>query len=329
MIVAKVPLRISLLGGGTDLPNIYKKIGGGVISFSITKYLYVGISAHSGLFDEKYRLNYSDTERVSERDEISNGIVRSCLEYLKIDENLYVWTYSEVPSGSGLGSSSALAVGLLGCLHTLSGEKISNAQLAREACHVELITLDKPIGIQDQYGCALGGFNELIFEDDNDIFSPTVRSLAHHHQALQAQLERTRLIWIGSQRSADLILKDQLGSTVDKWPLYETYNRLREQMSDELATRGVDFSSWFASCLSQSYALKRQFADSIVTESCALLEERLRALGVRSMKLLGAGGGGFFVVSAEPEVLERVDASDTFTSIPFQLDSMGATFVAL
>ena len=169
LITTVTPLRVSFFGGGTDLKKFYQINGGQVISATINKYIYVTIKDHSKLYNEKYRLNYSITEKVSSVDKIKNDIIRACLKLLEIDTPLSISTYSDLPANSGLGSSSSFCVGLLNALHHYLGESVTVGQLADEACKVEIEILKNVIGKQDQYIAAYGGFNNIIFSKNNSV----------------------------------------------------------------------------------------------------------------------------------------------------------------
>src|SRR3990172_9453067 len=145
MIVTRTPLRISFAGGGTDLSEFYEREYGAVLSTTIDKYVYVTVKQHSKLFGEPIRLNYSETEQVKRVDEIKNDIARECLRLLKVEPPIYISTVSDVPTASGLGSSSAYCVGLLNSLHIYRGEHVSAGQLAEEAAHIEIDLLRLPI----------------------------------------------------------------------------------------------------------------------------------------------------------------------------------------
>ena len=151
MIISKTPLRISYFGGGTDIPIFYTKNKfGSVLNSTINKFIYVTIKKQSKFFYEKYRLNYSKAELVNDVNKIKNPIIRESIKFLNIQDNIYISTISDIPSSTGLGSSSSFCVGLLNALHKFKGETISKHQLAEEACHIEVDLLKKPIGKQDQ-----------------------------------------------------------------------------------------------------------------------------------------------------------------------------------
>ena len=154
MIICQTPLRISFMGGGSDFPEFYNKYDGCVLSTAINKYIYVIVKPR---FDSKVRLTYTKAELKKNSNSLKHDIVRECLKYTKIEGGIEVITIGDVPAGTGLGSSSAVTVGLLKALHAYKGEETNAKQLAEEACHIEIDILKKPIGVQDQYISAYGG----------------------------------------------------------------------------------------------------------------------------------------------------------------------------
>ena len=200
------PQRISFVGGGTDLPSFYTKHGGAVISSAINQYVYVTVKQHSPLFNEAYRLSYSKTEHVNALDDIENSIARECLRLVNVEPPLYVATAADLPASSGLGSSSSFAVGLLNALHLLKGERVSPAQLAEEACEIEINILGNPIGKQDQYAAAFGGLNHIIFNKNGRV---EIDHLVLHNNIINEIFENSLLIWTGIQRDAASILSKQ------------------------------------------------------------------------------------------------------------------------
>lgn len=149
VIVTRTPLRVSFVGGGTDLPAFYEREGGAVLSTAINRYVYVTVKRHSELFFEPIRLNYSKSEQVERIDEIENNIARECLRFLEVEPPIYISTVGDVPASTGLGGSSAFTVGLLNALHAYRGERVPPGQLAEEASHIEIDVLRQPIGKQD------------------------------------------------------------------------------------------------------------------------------------------------------------------------------------
>ena len=158
-IITRTPLRISFLGGGTDINSFYKKYGGSIFSSAINKFVYVTVKKHSKFYNEKFRLNYSKSENVNIRENIKNKIIKECLKITKIDFPLYISTVSDIPAGSGLGGSSAFVVGLLKSLNTLIGKKLSEKELYFQSKKVEGIINKKIVGIQDLFPACFGGIN--------------------------------------------------------------------------------------------------------------------------------------------------------------------------
>ena len=170
MIISRTPLRISFAGGGTDIPSFYKKNSYGcVLSSAINKYIYVSVKKHSKLYSEKIRLNYSETETVNDVEKIKNPIIRTCLKFLEIDDNIYISTVADAPGSSGLGSSSTFCVGLLNALYAYKGQKVNSNRLAKEAAKIEMEILKRPIGKQDHYAAAFGSINFFKFNSDDSV----------------------------------------------------------------------------------------------------------------------------------------------------------------
>ena len=203
IITTATPQRISFAGGGTDINYFYEKHGGLVLSTTIDKFIYVTVKVHNKLFKEKYRLSYSVTEHVNELDEIKNEIARESIRFLGIDEPLYISSTSDLPALSGLASSSCFAVGLLNALHELKDEQVSLAQIAEEACHIEINVLKKPIGKQDQYAAAFGGANLFTFNSDGSVLLAPVTNPTFFNI-----FENSLLFYTEIQRSADEVLSD-------------------------------------------------------------------------------------------------------------------------
>ena len=164
IVITKTPLRVSFVGGGTDFSEYFDKYDGKVVSTTINKFIYVTVKKHSKLFNEQFRLNYSEAESVKSINQIKNEITKACLKFFNVKTPLYISTISDIPVSSGLGSSSAFTVGLLNALHYFfDGKKVPSEQLAREAVYIEKKILKKPIGYQDQYATAFGGLNLIQF----------------------------------------------------------------------------------------------------------------------------------------------------------------------
>ena len=319
------PLRISFLGGGTDLPGFYKAHTGKVVSAAINKYVYVHVKRHDPLFQERYRVSYSQIEYADSRDQIQNGIARSCLEFLNIDEPLQISTSADIPASSGLGSSSSFAVALLLGLHELLGQSPSAAQLAEEAAHVEIRMLKEPIGKQDQYSAAFGGLNQYVFEQNERV---TIKPLPLSDEAVKKFFGHSLLIWTEEARSASAVLEDQQRNQDSNVKGLLELTRLVDEFTEALLAPYLDFSH-LGSLIKQGWELKQNFSSLISTsqsEKIFTLLQNNKSLGY---KLLGAGGGGFVYSIFEHQSLQvSPQFSDWKIFIP-SLDNAGARVASL
>jgi len=301
LIVTRTPLRVSFAGGGTDLPEFYKRDYGAVLSTAINKYLYVTLKRHGQLYDEKYRLNYSETEQVDELDQIENAIARECLRFLKVGPPIYISTVADLPAHSGLGSSSSFAVGLLNALHALQGERASASQLAEEAAHVEIDVLGHPIGKQDHYVAAFGGLNYFTFLSDGRV---TIEPQHLSNDGLNGLFGRMLLFSTGMWRDANAVLAEQQRVTANK---LDSLLKMREHAAQlkELFQNGFSLQE-FGQILDEGWHTKRQLTDKISNTQIDNWHDLAIAAGATGGKLCGAGGGGFLLFLAETERQEAI-----------------------
>lgn len=314
------PLRVSFMGGGTDFPKYYLDNGGLVVSAGIQSHVYVTVMRHSPVFEDRYRISYSETERRSDRASIENGIVRGCLELLNIDEPLHISTSADVPAMSGLGSSSSFAVGLLLALHAMQGEEMSAAALADEACQVELEILDKPIGKQDQYAAAFGGLNAFHFLSTDRVMVEPISQQAFGSDFTDGLF----LVWTGMQRKAEEILADQDRRTEINIQQLDGMKKLARDLLVELHDLSLSLPR-LAELLNQGWAMKRGLSDSISNDAIEGFWQELLDAGAIGGKLLGAGGGGFMlaVVPREKRAKFLTTVRDR-NPLPFKVDPLGA-----
>lgn len=297
LIVTRTPLRISFAGGGTDLPVFYEREGGAVLSATIDRWVYVILKRHSELFFEPIRINYSESEQVERIDEIENNIARECLRFLGVDPPIYISTVGDVPASTGLGGSSAFAVGLLNALHAYRGERVSPGQLAEEASHIEIDVLKEPIGKQDQYAAAFGGLNLFSFNSDGGV---TAQQQRLKNGDLKELFRHIMMFWTGHQRSAGEVLAEQRDNTERK---LDTLRRMRDQAQELhrlLDNRSLDIPR-VGSILDEGWQLKSQLASTITN---SVIDDWYRAAlsaGALGGKLCGAGGGGFLLFLVPPE----------------------------
>ena len=285
------PQRISFVGGGTDLHAFYKDHDGGVISSAINQYVYVTVKQHSPLFDEAYRLSYSKTEHAHTLDDVENSIARECLRLVHVEPPLYIATAADLPASSGLGSSSSFAVGLLNALHLLKGERVSPAQLAEEACEVEINILGNPIGKQDQYAAAFGGLNHIIFKKYGRV---EIDHLVLQNNLIDELFENSILLWTGIQRDASSILAKQNKSVEKKSDSYELLINDTKDCKKLMLNPKSDFLIRFGELMERSWQTKKSLEESISSKEMDQMHEEVKFLGGYGGKLSGAGGGGFF-----------------------------------
>jgi len=301
LVVTRTPLRISFAGGGTDLAAFYESAEGAVLSTAIDRYVYVTLKRHDALFEAPIRLNYSETEQVTRVSEIRNRIARACFEFLGVEPPIYMSTVADMPAASGLGSSSAFCVGLLHALHAWRGEQASAGQLAEEAAHVEIDLLGRPIGKQDHYAAAFGGFNCFRFSASGGV---AVQPQQFSGDGLSRLFHHLMLFWTGMTRDAGDVLDEQRAATSrHSAELVEIRNQalaLQQQLGNGFRIEEVGRT------LDQGWQLKRKLASTISNSKIDHWYRRALEAGAWGGKLCGAGGGGFFLFLAPPERQQAV-----------------------
>jgi D-glycero-alpha-D-manno-heptose-7-phosphate kinase len=302
LVVTRTPLRLSFAGGGTDLAAFYETGHGAVVSTTIDKYVYVTVKRHGDVFDERIRLNYSVSEAVTTIEAIRNNIIRECLRLLEIDFPIYVSVVSDLPDSSGLGGSSAFAVGLLNALHALRKERVSPAQVAEEACRVEIEMLGEPIGKQDQYAAAYGGMNLMRFESGGAV---NVEPLQPPGEITVDLFENLIIAWTGHQRRANVVLAEQASATPQH---FRELVAMREQAFylHGLLRSGSLTATVLGDALSEGWSLKRGLASAISNEQVDGWYARALDAGALGGKLCGAGAGGFLLFVVPPDRQQQV-----------------------
>jgi D-glycero-alpha-D-manno-heptose-7-phosphate kinase len=294
VIITRTPFRVSFAGGGSDLPSYYRRHGGAVVSTAISKYMYVTVNKR---FDDTIRISYTRTEIVDRPDDLQHDIVRAALRKVGIDRGVEISTIADIPAGTGLGSSSTLTVGLLHALHAYAQRFAGAERLAEEACEIEIDSLGKPIGKQDQYAAAFGGLNYIRFnKDDSVVIEPIVCASATRRHLKDCLL----LFYTGLTRKSEQILSEQKTKTekgdADNYlsSLVELAEELRNALChDEPAAVG--------DILHRAWLVKREIVSGISDPQIDRWYEEARAAGAIGGKLLGAGGGGFLLLYCEPE----------------------------
>jgi len=296
MIISRTPLRMSFVGGGSDIPGFYEKFGGAVLSTTIDKYVFVTCNPK---FDNGIRVAYSKNEEVTHVDQIEHRIVRATLKLLEADGGIEITTIADVPSrGTGLGSSSSFTVGLLNVLHAFQGRYASAVRLAEEACRVEIELCGEPIGKQDQYAAAFGGFNLFEFQSGGRVDVTPVMMPAERRQSLA---QRIIAFYTGVTRSAGSILEAQsegVTRDLDKQKVLRRMAELAHIMKSELESGNLDS---FGEILHENWQQKKSLAEGISNAQIDYWYDTARRHGASGGKILGAGAGGFLIFAADED----------------------------
>jgi D-glycero-alpha-D-manno-heptose-7-phosphate kinase len=327
MIISRTPFRISFLGGGTDLPAFYNEEEGAVLSTAIDQYIYITVNDR---FDETYRLSYSKTEICSNVSEIEHKIFRNVLTTYgakaraqSSGRGLEILSMADIPSGTGLGSSSSFTVGLLHAIQAHLGSFVSAEELAREASRIEIEDLREPIGKQDQYAAAFGGLQYIRFLPDGSVSAePVICS-----KATKAELEASMLVlYTGMTRSASGVLSEQKQNTANK------RDTLREMKKLALRLKGVlergEPIARVGELLDEGWKLKKTLASGISAQQIDDWYDRARSAGASGGKILGAGGGGFLMVICPPDQQKNVMAAlPELRPLKVALESFGSRII--
>jgi D-glycero-alpha-D-manno-heptose-7-phosphate kinase len=320
MIVTQTPLRIGLLGGGTDLPAYFREHGGRVINCALDKYVYVIVKQR---FDDDIYVNYSKKEIVASVGDIEHELVREAMLMTGVDGGVEITTLADIPSaGSGLGSSSAVTVGLLHALFAYRGVQVSGEELAERACTIEIDRCGKPIGKQDQYAAALGGIRDLRFGPGDRVVADEIAIPADQRRALQEQI---MLFFTGVTRSATTILREQCSNVGSTLAALDHLRDLAGIAADRLRAGDVDS---VGVAVRESWEAKRKLASGVSNDQIEQAISRALNAGATGAKVTGAGGGGFLLVLCPIEHQREVrSALAEMRELPVKLDRLGSRVV--
>ena len=321
MIITQTPLRIGLLGGGTDLPGYYRENGGRVLNCALDKYIYVIVKQR---FDDEIYVNYSKKEIVSRVEDLEHELVREAMQMTGVTNGVEITTLADIPSagGSGLGSSSAVTVGLLHALFAYQGHQVSAQELAERACAIEIEHCGKPIGKQDQYIAAFGGIRDIRFGPGEEVVAEEVQLEAAERRALQQQI---MLFYTGVTRSADTILAEQNANMAATRPQLDLLRDLAGFAVDRLRNGDVDA---VGPAMRESWEAKRKLASGVTNGDIDAAVSRALEAGASGAKLTGAGGGGFLLVICPVEHQRAVRQSLAgMRELPVKLDRLGSRVV--
>lgn len=317
MIISKAPLRVSFVGGGSDLRSFYSHFGGAVLSTSIDKYIYV--TTHPSSEKGVYTVKHSETERAQTVEEIQHPIVRECLKKLQMDGGLDISSTSDVPPGTGMGSSSTFTTALLENLYARKGLSLSRAELAELASHMEIDILGEPIGKQDQYASAFGGLNIIRFNRDDSVeVQPVVPSDSKRLE------DNLLMFYTATRRRASSILSEQKAnmSRQSKQDILKEMVSYVDVMADLMEKGNYEE---FGKILHKNWELKQQLASGISSDSINDIYNRALSAGACGGKLLGAGGGGFLLFYCEKERQDKLrTALKDLREFPFGFDNKGS-----
>ncbi len=327
MIVTQTPLRLSFLGGGTDFPSYYaapsNTRGGAVVGVAIDKFIYVIVKER---FDDKIYINYSRKEIVDTVDEVRHDLVREAMRLTGVTGGIEITTLADVPSeGSGLGSSSAVTVGLLQALWTYQGEIRTRDQLAAEACRIELDILGRPMGVQDAYFSALGGVRQFIF-GPNDPHLIRWQQPALPPERIRELSDRLLLFYTHRTRSSSTILGAQLQNIPHRIGVLDQLRDLAHEGARCLEAGDFDR---FGRLLHEGWLLKTQMANGITDRGIDDIYEAARGAGALGGKLAGAGGGGFLLLYCPLRIQDAVRArlSGVVREFPFRIERDGTKVI--
>lgn len=323
MIISRTPYRISLFGGGTDYPAWYRAHGGAVLAGTIDKYCYLTCRNLPPYFDHRLRVVYSKIEECHSADQIQHPAVRGVLEFLKIRKGVEIHHDGDLPGRSGMGSSSAFTVGLLHALQAVQGRMPTRKQLAEDAIFIEREIMKETVGCQDQILAAYGGFNLINFTLRDEF---TVRPITISSDRLQSLSEHLMLFFSGTKRTASDVAQTYVSNMDDN---RRQLRIMRDMVEEALSIITGDGSLVpLGNLLHEAWQCKKNLGKGISTPHVDAIYDAARAAGALGGKVLGAGGGGFVLLFAEPHVQARIkSALSKLVYVPFDFQPAGSEII--
>lgn len=321
MIMTRTPFRMSFFGGGTDFSEFYSENGGAVLSTTFDKYCYVTVRRIPALYEHKTLLSYSKTEKVKSVDEIQHPLIREAMKWLKV-EDIKLLHDADLPARSGLGTSSAFAVGILNAFYAMNGIEADKRRLADDAIYLERVLCREAGGIQDQIATSFGGFNRIDFSDKGYTVTP-VNITEERKKELNGNL---MMFFTGFSRMSfdihketKIVLPNRTAELKELLSLVDEAQKILESDSP---------LSDFGRLLDTTWGIKKRMTSSVSTELIDGIYQKAIAAGALGGKLLGAGGGGFFIFYVEPDKRESVrGALRDLLSVAFEFENTGSTVV--
>jgi D-glycero-alpha-D-manno-heptose-7-phosphate kinase len=323
MIISRTPLRVSFLGGGSDLPSYYRQSGGAVLSTAIDKSVYITVSRK---FDDSVRVSYSRTEEVEHASQVEHPLVRESLALLGIEGGLEITSVADIPAkGTGLGSSSSFTVGLLNALHAYRGSHVPAQRLAEESCNIEIERCGEPIGKQDQYAAAFGGFNFIRFHADESV---EVKKVICSPAVLAELQSHLLFFYTGLTRSASNLLQEQsaeIETSAEKSNGMREMVRLAENAYNDICASDISKLGKYLHC---AWQIKKRLACGITNGVIDQAYQAAMDAGAEGGKVLGAGGGGFMMFFAPPNRHQAIRAAlQGLRETPLSFASQGSSII--
>lgn len=325
MIISKTPIRISFFGGGTDYPDYFKKHGGAALSTTINKYIYISVKKLQVFSKFKYKIFYSKLENCNEIKDIEHPVIRACLNFLNINFSLEIHVIADLPARSGTGSSSSFTVGLLNALYTLKGKPVSKEKLALDAIHIEQVVLNERVGVQDQLAAAHGSLNFFELSKDSSFLVNRIKINFERKKELE---ENLLMFFTGLTRYAHKILEEQVSNTKNE-KINPDLNKIKSMVykGKEILSSDVSLDS-FGLLLDNAWKTKKNLSKSISTSFLDDIYDRAKSSGALGGKLLGAGGGGFFIFYVNKKYHQNIRKSlSDLTEIHFNFEDDGTQII--
>ena len=321
MIISRTPVRVSFCGGGTDVDWFASSEpdGGMVTSLALDRHIHVTVNRR---FDDRVRVSYSSMELVDDFEDLEHELVREAMRMTGITSGVEITTIADIPSrGTGLGSSSAVTVGLLNALHRFAGRVASPEQLADEACRIEIDVLGQPIGRQDQYAAAYGGVNSITFGPDGVGVNP----LQISPYVINRLSEEFTLVFTGTSRSASEVLSETPEDPADK---LARLRAIREQADEARGMLESGDLGALGALIGDAWDSKRGISHGVSSDEIDTLHDRIMTMGATGAKLLGAGGGGFFLVHGKGGLRDSLaELGLENRMIPLDVDGEGSVII--
>tara|TARA_B110000459_G_scaffold203537_1_gene260413 strand:- start:1813 stop:2811 length:999 start_codon:yes stop_codon:yes gene_type:complete len=323
MIITKTPFRVSFCGGGTDLPDFYKKYNGQVLSTTIDKYMYILVKKQTGIIEYKYKIHWNKTEFKNNISQINHPIIKKTLQYFKINYPIEISSYSDIPASTGLGSSSAFTVGLVKALCALQKKPMTKKKISEIASKIEVDLVKRRIGRQDHYATCYGGLNHIIFFKDDSVKVRKITISEKNKKKLENSLA---LVYTNMKRNADKVLSHQYKPNKDQSKNLLSMKKDVYEFKKILSKEKIEINE-IGKFLIKQWSLKKKI-NKISTKKIDKMYDKLISLGAYGAKLLGAGQGGFLLLLSNKNVQKKIKNNFKLKNfIKIRFDNDGSKFV--